>query len=128
MFFDKKSKEIKKKRKEYQKKIYQRVYELHQEAEFLCYINDAYLETDQNEKYMKLEGIVATGIGRIEDTFLLYDCDGNQKGIVKMLEFYLGNQSVSQLEGGDQKVALYPEEQGLPYKAGDILCKLKCDV
>ena len=124
MFWNKekqKRKEIEKKERE---EIYARVYSLHENAEFLCYINDAYPEKYNGEISMKLEGIVAKGTGCVEDTFLLFDCDGVQKATVTMEELYNGSNSVKQLEGGDKRVALYPNEQEVDYRAGDILCKL----
>lgn len=123
MFFRKNSREQKRQEKKHRKEIYDRVYLLHQKAKFLCYINDAYLEEYKNKQYMKLEGLVAKGIGKLEDSFLLFDCNGNQKAEITMEELYLGNNSVEQLEGGDKKVALYPREQNVSYVAGDVLCK-----
>ena len=114
----------KKEEKEKRQKIYDRVYALHEQAKFLCYINDAYKEEYQGEYLMKLEGLVAKGVGKVGDTFCLYDCDGRKKADITMDELYLGMNSVEQLEGGDKRVALYPKEQDIPYKAGDILCKL----
>lgn len=114
----------KKEEKEKRQKIYDSVYALHEQADFLCYINDAYKEEYQGEYLMKLEGLVAKGIGRVGDIFCLYDCEGRKKADITMDELYLGMNSVEQLEGGDKRVALYPKEQDVPYKAGDILCKL----
>ncbi len=112
------------KEKEHRKKAYERVYSLHEKAEFLCYINDAYMEKFDGTESVKLEGMVAKGIGKLEDVYLLYDCEGNKKAEVTMEELYLGNNPVKQLEGGDKRVALYPKEQNIVYQAGDILCKL----
>ena len=106
------------------KQIYDRVYELHQQADFLCYINDAYPEKYNGSTYIKLEGIVAKGTGKLEDTYLLFDCNGRQKAEITMEELYLENNSVKQLQGGDKRAALYPREQEVNYQAGDILCKL----
>lgn len=123
-FFDSTKQQKKKRERERRKKAYDRVYALHEQADFLCYINDAYMEEYQGKNYVKLEGLVAKGIGRVEDSFLLFDCTGKEKGQITMEELYLGSNSVEQLEGGDKKVALYPKEQELNYQAGDILCKL----
>ena len=128
MFRMKSNRMSKKEEKEKRQKIYDRVYALHEQAEFLCYINDAYKEEYQGKYLMKLEGLVAKGVGRVEDTYSLYDCEGRKKAEITMDELYLGMNSVEQLEGGDKRVALYPKEQDIPYKAGDILCKLKADV
>ncbi len=125
MFGEKK--EIRQKRKlekEHRKKAYERVYALHEQAVFLCYINDAYAEQFQDMVSVKLEGVVAKGIGTLEDTYILFDCEGNRKAEITMEELYLGTNSVNRLEGGDKKVALYPKEQNISYQAGDILCKL----
>ncbi|MDE6626231.1 MAG: hypothetical protein K2K56_07665 [Lachnospiraceae bacterium] len=110
--------------RERRKQIYDRVYELHQQADFLCYINDAYPEKYNGSTYIKLEGIVAKGTGKLEDTYLLFDCNGRQKAEITMEELYLENNSVKQLQGGDKRAALYPREQEVNYQAGDILCKL----
>lgn len=118
------NREAHKKEKEHRKKAYERVYFLHEKAEFLCYINDAYMEKFDGAESVKLEGIVAKGIGKLEDVYLLYDCEGNKKAEVTMEELYLGNNLVEQLEGGDKRAALYPKEQDITYQAGDILCKL----
>lgn len=124
MFGMKSNRMSKKEEKEKRQKIYDRVYALHEQAEFLCYINDAYKEEYQGKYLMKLEGLVAKGVGRVEDTYYLYDCEGRKKAEITMDELYLGMNSVEQLEGGDKRAALYPKEQDIPYKAGDILCKL----
>lgn len=122
MFFNR---EKKQRESERRKRAYDRVYALHEQADFLCYVNDAYQEEYKGKSYIKLEGLVAKGIGRVEDVFFLFDCTGKKKGRITMEELYLGTNSVEQLEGGDKKVALYPREQNLDYQAGDILCKLK---
>lgn len=104
---------------------YDRVYALHEQAEFLCYINDVYMESYQGTETVKLEGLVAKGKGYVEDTYFLYSCNGQKKAEITMEELYFGNNKVECLEGGDKRVALYPKEQDVQYKAGDILCKLK---
>ncbi len=101
---------------------YQRVFELHQRAQFLCYINEAYLEPNGEAMCMKLEGIVARGTGTLGDRYQLYDCRGRKKAEITMEELYLGRDSVPSLQGGDKRVALYPKEQEVPYMAGDLLC------
>lgn len=124
MFFDKEKQRKRCMKQERKKKVYERVYALHEQADFLCYINEAYMEEYEGKSFVKLEGLVAAGTGGLEDIFLLFDCEGRQKGQITMEELYLGNNSVKQLEGGDKRVALYPKEQDIPYQAGDILCKL----
>lgn len=104
------------------KVAYDRVLQLHNRANFLCYINDAYLETYQGKECVKLEGVVAVGTGKVTDRYHLYDCNGCFKAEVTMDELYLGNNKVESLCGGDKKVALYPVEQDVPYIAGDLLC------
>ena len=112
-------------KKQRRKEQYDRVYALHEQAEFLCYINDVYKEKYQGGEFLKLEGLVAKGIGRTEDVYQLFSCNGVKKTDVHMEELYEGNNKVEQLEGGDKRVALYPKEQEVSYKAGDILCKLE---
>lgn len=124
MFFDKERQQKKRKEKERRRRAYDRIYSLHERADFLCYINDVYFEKFDGRVSVKLEGLIAKGTGRVSDVYSLYDCEGNHKAEVTMEELYLGNSMVEQLEGGDKKAALYPKEQGISYQAGDILCKL----
>lgn len=114
--------QMKKRRKQAE---YARVYALHEQAVFLCYINEAYMEEYQGRAFVKLEGLAAKGTAKVGDTFKLYDCKGRFKAEVTMEELYCGKDSVKQLEGGDKRVALYPVEQEISYCAGDILCKLE---
>ena len=125
MFLGKTAKQNRKLEKVHRKEIYSRVYDLHEKAEFLCYINEAYMERYNGRESIKLEGIVVKGVGKLQDTFWLYNCEGTKKADITMEELYLENNSVKQLEGGDKRVALYPREQEIPYRAGDILCKMK---
>ena len=113
---------LKRIKKDKRKENYDRVYQLHEQAEFLCYINEAYLEEYKGKNYIKLEGLVAKGTGRVTDIFELFDCNGRKKSEITMEELYLGQNPVEQLTGGDKRVALYPKEQDVAYKAGDILC------
>jgi hypothetical protein len=120
-------KEADSRKKKKRQENYDRVYRLHEQAEFLCYIDDAYKENYKGTDYVKLEGVVAKGKGSVEDEFFLFDCNGREKGHTAMEELYVGNNSVAQLEGGDKKVALYPKEQNLNYRAGDLLCIVYTD-
>ena len=116
----------KKNRKKNQKnENYDRVYQLHQQAEFIFYVDDAYPETYKGSSYIKLLGIVAKGTALVSDTFFLYDCNGRKKADVTMEELYVAASKVEAVTGGDKPVALYPKEQDVDYKAGDILVKLK---
>jgi hypothetical protein len=118
----KKMKEADSRKKKKRQENYDRVYRLHEQADFLCYIDEAYKENYKGTDYVKLEGVVAKGKGSVEDIFFLFDCNGREKGHTAMEELYVGNNLVKQLEGGDKKVALYPKEQNLNYRAGDLLC------
>ena len=122
MFFSKQKKYEKELKKQKRQQIYDRVYAIHEKAIFLCYIEDAYLEKYEGKSFMKLEGVVAKGTGTLEDTYLLFDCEGRQKAAIEMEELFCGKNSVTQLEGGDKKVALYPKQQDISYRAGDIIC------
>lgn len=104
---------------------YNRVYQLHQDAFFLYYIDDAYLEPYDGGKFMKLEGVVAKGTAKPTDTLILYNCNGRKKASITAEEFYVGQSKVELLEGGDKKVAIYPKEQDVDYIAGDMLCIMK---
>lgn len=127
MLFGERNRKKEKKKTEQLKRqeSYDRVYDLHEQAEFLCYINDVYMESYQGTEAVKLEGLVAKGTGNVEDTYFLYSCNGRKKAEITMEELYLGSNKVECLVGGDKRVALYPKEQDVQYKAGDILCKLK---
>lgn len=127
MIFNKENRHRKEIQRQKRKEKYDKVYALHEQADFLCYINDAYLEKYKGKEFMKLEGIVAKGTGCLDDTFLLFDCEGRQKAVITMEELFCGQESVKQLESGDKRVALYPKEQEIPYRAGDILCKLNAE-
>lgn len=104
---------------------YDRVKKLHEDAGFLCYIDDAYMEKYNGKESMKLEGVVAKGIGLVTEQYSLYSCEGVFKANITIEEMYVGTNAVKQLEGGDKRVALYPVEQEIAYHAGDILCKLQ---
>lgn len=103
---------------------YDRVYQLHQDAEFLFYVEEAYKEDFEGQKYIKLEGVVAKGTADLEDSFVLFNCNGLQKGVITLEEMYIGKDRVNGLYAGDKRVALYPLQQDLPYKAGDFVCKM----
>lgn len=123
IFHNRRKKEERQLKRSKQKEAYARVYALHEQADFLCYINDAYMEPYGGKDCIKLEGLVAKGTGKVTDTFRLYSCRGNFKAEITMVELYNGANPVEQIEGGDKRVALYPREQQVAYKAGDILCK-----
>lgn len=126
LFGERNSKKDKRAAKQHKRQQqYDRVYALHEQAEFLCYINDAYVESYQGTEAVKLEGLVAKGKGSVEDTYFLYSCNGQKKAEITMEELYLGGNQVECLEGGDKRAALYPREQEVSYKAGDIVCILK---
>lgn len=116
-------KERKKQIKIERKQDYDRVYQLHKDAMFLCYVDDAYMEEYKGDAYVKLEVTVAMGEGLISEQYALYDCKGRHKAEVEMEEFYVGADSVDKLCASDKKVAIYPKQQDIAYKAGDILCK-----
>lgn len=111
-----------KKDKKQKNENYDRVMKLHEQAAFLFYVNDAYEEKYEGKDYMKLEGIVAKGEGHVTDIYELFDCNGKKKSNITMEELYLGTDKVELLRGGDKRVALYPKEQDVDYRAGDILC------
>lgn len=123
MFLNKRKRQFRKLERMHRKEVNDRVYYLHKKAEFLCYIDEAFLEQYNSKESVKLEGFVAKGIGKLEDIFFLYDCDGNKKAEIMIEELYLGNNSVEQLESGDERVAIYPKDQKAAYRAGDLLCK-----
>ena len=81
-------------------------------------------ELFEGQEYMKLEGVAAKGTADLEDSFVLFNCNGLQKGVIALEEMYIGKDRVNGLYAGDKRVALYPLQQDLPYKAGDFVCKM----
>lgn len=118
-------KERKKQKNIERKQNYDRVYQLHKDAMFLCYVDDVYMEEYKGDSYVKLEVMVAIGEGHIGEKYSLYDCKGRYKADVEIEEFYVGADSVDKLCASDSKVVIYPKQQNIVYKAGDVLCKLR---
>ena len=125
MFWSREEKEKKKLAKLKRQEAYDRVYKLHQEAEFICYIDEICEEEYQGELCVKLVGNIAMGEGTVQEQYSLYSCEGRWKGTVDIEEFYVGADKVNQLDGSDKQVAIYPKQRELAFKAGDILCKLR---
>ena len=111
--------------KQKKKEAYDRVLQLHKQAEFLFYIDDAYLEEYEGNQCVKLEGAIASGEGLVKERYSLYDCEGRLKAEVEIDEFYVGAESVEKLVADDKNVVIYPKHQKVVYRAGDILCKQK---
>ncbi len=124
MFWKRLDREKKKIEKAKKKEAYDRVLSLHQNAQFLCYIDDAYTEEYNGVPVMKLEGFVTLGKGTIHEKYGLYDCKGRLKTDLEIEEFYIGGDSVEELVAEDRKIAIYPKQQHENYQAGDLLCKL----
>lgn len=124
MFWNREEREKKKIAKQKRKEAYDRVYQLHQNSSFLCYIDNAYLEEYQGKQYVKLSGSMALGEGSVSEQYKLYDCTGRFKAEINVEEFYVGNDSVQTIVADDKDVAIYPKQQDISYKAGDLLCKL----
>lgn len=124
MFWKRLDREKKKIEKAKKKEAYDRVLALHQNAQFLCYIDEVYTEEYNGVPVMKLEGIVALGKGTIHEKYSLYDCKGRLKTEIEIEEFYIGGDSVEELIAEDKKIAIYPKQQCENCCAGDVLCKL----
>lgn len=125
MFWNRKDWEQKKIAKIKRKENYNRVYKLHKEAEFLCYIDDVYTEEFEGVMCIKLIGSMASGEGTVHERYSLYSCEGRWKAEIDIDEFYVGADAVEKLESSDETVVIYPQQQDVKYMAGDILCKLK---
>lgn len=125
MFWNRKDREQKRLAKIKRKENYDRVYKLHEEAEFLCYIDDAYTEEFEGKMCIKLMGSMASGEGTVHEQYSLYSCEGRLKAEIDIDEFYVGADSVDKLESSDETVAIYPKQQDVKYMVGDMLCKLK---
>ncbi|MBO5088872.1 MAG: hypothetical protein J6C01_09365 [Lachnospiraceae bacterium] len=125
MFWNRTDREKKKLEKQKRKEAYDRVYQLHQNAQFLCYINEAYTEEYDGDAVIKLEGSMTLGEGTAHEKYGLYDCKGRWKAELDIDEFYIGGDSVEKLEAADKRVAIYPKQQDVNYSAGDLLCKLR---
>lgn len=123
MFWNRKDRVQKRLAKQKRKEQYDRVYKLHEEATFLCYIDDVYTETFEGKMCIKLIGSMAIGEGTVQDHYGLYSCEGRLKATIEIDEFYVGADSVNKLESSDKTVAIYPKQQDVKYMAGDMLCK-----
>ncbi len=124
MFWNRENREKKKLAKMKRQEAYDRVYKLHQDATFLCYIDEVCEEEYQGEQCIKLVGSMAIGEGTVEEQYSLYSCEGRWKATVDIDEFYIGADSVEKLESSDKVVAVYPKQRDISFKAGDILCRL----
>ena len=124
MFWNRSDREKKKLERAKRKEAYDRVLQLHQNTQFLCYINEVYKEEYNGNQVIKLEGCMAAGEGTIHEKYGLYDCKGRLKKELDIDEFYVGGDSLEKLTAYDQKVAIYPKQQNVNYQAGDMLCKL----
>lgn len=125
MFWKRNDREQKRLAKKKRKENYDRVYKLHEEAKFLCYIDDAYTEEFEGKECIKLIGSMASGEGTVQERYSLYSCEGRWKAEIEIDEFYVGADSVNKLESSDKTVAIYPKQQDVKYVVGDMLCKLK---
>lgn len=124
MFWNREDREKKKLAKLKRQEAYDRVYKLHQEANFLCYIDEVYEEEYHGEMCIKLVGSMAAGEGTIDEQYALYSCEGRWKATVDIDEFYIGADSVEKLESSDKEVAIYPKQKEISFRVGDMLCKL----
>lgn len=125
MFWNRNDREQKRLAKKKRKENYDRVYKLHEDAKFLCYIDDAYTEEFEGKVCIKLIGSMASGEGTVQEQYSLYSCEGRWKAEIDIDEFYVGADSVDKLESSDKAVAIYPKQQDVKYMVGDVLCKLK---
>lgn len=87
MFFYKKR--ISEEQKEKQKQNYDRVMWVHEHASYMTYIDDVYFEKER----VYIEGPHVKGTGKKEDVFLLLDCNGEEAGILKTLDWNTKKQS-----------------------------------
>lgn len=124
MFWSRETQEKKKLAKQRRQEDYDRVYKLHKEAKFLCYIDEVCAEEYEGKMYKKLIGTMASGAGTVSEQYMLYSSRGRLKGMVDVEEFYIGADAVEKLECFDKTVVVYPRQQDLEYQSGDILCKL----
>lgn len=124
VFWNRKSNERRQLEKEKRRQTYERVLQLHKRASFLFYIDEVILESYVGKDCVKLVGNVATGSATVGEQFELYSCNGMKKADVHAEEFYVGADRVDALVAEEKTVAVYPIQNDIPYKAGDILCKL----
>lgn len=125
MFWNRENREKKKLAKIKKQEAYDRIYRLHQEATFLCYIDEVCLEEYEGNRCIKLVGTMALGEGTVDEKYRLYSCEGKLKSELDIEEFYVGADATKKLECDDKTVAIYPKPLDVSYKAGDILCKLR---
>lgn len=99
-------------------KAKERVMELHNNAVFLMYIDDAYIKKPYGQV---VEGIVAIGKTEINREFFIYSCEGEYVTSIKIKDAYIKNDQVYVLEAGNENISLYPEEKNDRLIAGQIM-------
>ncbi len=99
-------------------KTKEKVMELHKNATFLMYIDDAYIKQPHGQI---IEGIVAIGKAQVDKEFLVYSCEGEYVTAIAIKEAYVKNDIVNMIEGGDKRVSIYLEEENDKLIAGQLM-------
>ncbi|MDO4169610.1 MAG: hypothetical protein Q4D45_06860 [Lachnospiraceae bacterium] len=87
MFFHKRK--VSEEQKEQQRQNYDRVMWVHEHASYMTYIDDVRFDKDN----IYIEGPHVKGFGKKDDKFLLLDCNGEEVGILKVLDWDTKKQS-----------------------------------
>ncbi len=95
-----------------------RVMELHNNAVFLMYINNVYIE---NASEQIIEGIVAIGKAEVDKEFSIYSCEGKYVTKVTIEEVYKDGDIVKVLEAEDREIKIYLKDIDDKLIAGQIM-------
>lgn len=87
MFFHKRK--VSEEQKEKQKQNYDRVMWVHENASYMTYIDEVRFEKED----VYIEGPHVKGIGKKGDEYLLLDCNGEEVGVLKTLDWDTKKQS-----------------------------------
>jgi len=99
-----------------------KVMELHNNAEFLFYINDAYIRGEYGQI---VEGVGAIGSADIKDTFSIYSAQGEYICELHINDAYVSDNEVKVIEAMDKKVSFYPTKTNDRLMAGQLMVILK---
>ena len=99
-----------------------KVLKLHNDAEFLFYINDAYIRGEYGQI---VEGVGAIGSADITDTFSIYSAQGEYVCELHIRDAYVGDNEVKVIEAMDKKVSFYPTETDDRLMAGQLMIILE---
>lgn len=95
-----------------------RVLRLHETADFLMYIDDAYMREPYGQV---VTGVVAIGKSDLSPRFNVYSSEGIYVTSINIHDAYIKDNQVTTLEAGDKKVYFYPDEKNDKLIGGQLL-------